>query len=330
MIDLTSYTTFGLPARAAELVEIQSVEELAALGERIRRERMPYYILGRGANVIFRGDFPGLVIRYADASLRVEEHDDYVVLVASAAQDWCAFVETASQLGWGVECLAGIPGTVGAAPIQNIGAYGAEVKDTIRCVRSYDLLEGGLRERSVAELEFGYRDSLFKHALGQRELIYEVEFRLERRCFHAERLLRLGYSEGELEGLTPLRVCERVLRIRGEKLPDVARIGSAGSFFKNPVVPRELADGLLEVYPGMPTYPAGDGLVKLSAAWLLDTDGWKGRRVGGAGVWHLQPLVLVNHGGATVEGVLALAEEIRASVRARFGVELEREVNVVG
>ncbi|PID90430.1 MAG: UDP-N-acetylenolpyruvoylglucosamine reductase [Bacteroidetes bacterium] len=330
MIDLTSYTTFGLPARTKELVKIQSVEELTSLHERLRSEQPPYYILGHGANVIFRGDFPGLVIRFAGEYLSIEDHGDHTILVASAAYDWCDFVETACYQGWGLECLAGIPGTVGAAPIQNIGAYGAEVKDTLRCVRSYDLLEGTFHERGPEELEFGYRDSLFKHTLRQRELIYEVEFRVEHSCLDRGRFLRLGYQENELHGLSPLRIYDRVLKIRGEKLPDVEQIGSAGSFFKNPVVPTELAEGLLEMYPSMPTYPAEDGHVKLSAAWLLDTDGWKGHRKGDAGVWHLQPLVLINHGKASVEEVLALSEAIQTSVRQHFGIELEREVNLVG
>ncbi len=329
MVDLRAYTTLNVYTRAEELVELKSVEELPAMHERIRAEKLGYYILGRGANVIFRFEFHGTVIRYVNETIRVEDRGDHTVLVAAGGCDWCEFVRKACEHGWGMECLAGIPGTVGASPVQNIGAYGQEVKDTIVGVRSYDLQDGTFHERRPEELEFGYRDSLFKHTLGQRELIYEVEFRVEHDCGDREPYKRLGYGDGELAGLTPMQIHDRVLEIRAEKLPDIAEVGSVGSIFKNPVVSAEKAEELLAEYPDMPTYPVGDGQVKLSAAWLIDREGWKGYRIEDVGVWPKQPLVIVNYGTGSGEGILVIARSIQWSIRDRFGVLLEREVNVV-
>lgn len=331
MVDIREKNTFGVPAWARDYVEVDSLDAMRALRERLAVTGEEYYILGRGANVLFVEPYPGVVVHPVGRALVVAEHSAGVLVRAGAGWDWDEFVgEMAARGLWGLECLSGIPGTVGAAPVQNIGAYGAEVGDCLFVVRSFDMQSGQLRERPVGELELGYRDSLFKHTLRGAEIIYEVEFLLQRECPASNRFARLGLAEAEAVDCTPSAIRARVLDIRRGKLPVVGEVGSAGSFFKNPEVDAECSVRLAAEFPGMPVYPGTRGRVKLSAGWLIDYCGWKGFREGDAGVWPQQALVLVNYGRATGEEIVGLCERIRQDVLDRTGVLLEPEVNIVG
>jgi len=290
-------------------------------------------VLGEGSNVLFAADFPGLVLRPSFRDVRVLADDGATVRVrAEAGADWDAFVDWTLARGLsGLENLALIPGLVGAAPIQNIGAYGVEAAETIEAVEAWD------RERGRAVLierrhcDFGYRDSVFKSA-PDRWIVTAVEFRLPKTA--APRLDYAGVRE-ELAAVgaaepTPRQVAEAVRRLRRRKLPDPASIGNAGSFFKNPVVDDALAGGLLAEHPGLPAHRTPEGGHKLSAAWLIERCGWRGHREGDAGISAQHALVLVNHGRASGEQLLALARRVAASVEQRYGVRLEPEPRIVG
>ncbi|HVI59738.1 MAG TPA: UDP-N-acetylmuramate dehydrogenase [Luteimonas sp.] len=347
--DLTPRNTFGVAARAPLLVEVDAVAALPRLfAEGVLDPADPaLLVLGGGSNLLFAGDAPGPVLALAARGLSIIDGDgDAAIIRAEAGAPWHGFVMHALSLGLcGLENLALIPGTVGAAPIQNIGAYGVEAGDRIHAVEAFDRGSGAIRRLSQDECAFAYRDSLFKRQ-ADRFVVTAVEFALAR----APRL-HLDYAGiGEelaamgIAAPRPLDVAEAVCRIRCRKLPDPAVVGNAGSFFKNPIVPAAQAGALREAHPGLPVFPAapfpadaaahGDAghsaRRKLSAAWLIDACGWKGHRDGDAGVSPEHALVLVNHGGATGAQLLNLARRIAASVHERFGVMLEPEPRIVG
>ena len=252
------------------------------------------------------------------------------IVEAEAGEPWHPFVQEMLARGLsGVENLSLIPGTVGAAPMQNIGAYGVELKDVFHSLVALDRENGELREFSLADCAFGYRDSVFKHQTG-RWLILRVRFKLS----FAARLhldygpVRQRLQEQGINEPTPMHVSRAICEIRSEKLPDPAVLGNAGSFFKNPVVPAELAERIKQTHPGLVAYPQPDGQVKLAAGWLIEQAGWKGFREGDAGVHALQSLVLVNYGSATGRELLTLAQRIQADILERFGVTLEMEPNL--
>jgi UDP-N-acetylmuramate dehydrogenase len=293
----------------------------------------PVLVLGEGSNVLFAADFPGLVLHPAFAGVQLLDDDGVTVRVrAEAGVGWDTFVDWTLARGLGgLENLALIPGLVGAAPIQNIGAYGVEVAESIDCVEVWEQQARRTRRLARADCAFGYRDSIFRRNPG-RWIVTAVEFRLSRTA-----PLRLDYS-GVLEELaamdvtvaTAQRVAEAVRRLRRRKLPDPAVIGNAGSFFKNPVVDASLAVRLRGTHPDAPVFPAGPALAKLSAAWLIERCGWRGCRSGDAGIAAQHALVLVNHGHASGAELLALARRVAESVRERFGVQLEPEPRIVG
>lgn len=330
---LASLHTFAMPATARWLATATTVAGLREILADPRGRGLPRLILGGGSNLLFRGDFPGLVIRIALAGVEVEElGDDGVRVTAGAGENWHGLVAATVGAGvYGLENLALIPGTVGAAPIQNIGAYGVEAGEFIEAVEVLDAGSGETRWIAAADCRFAYRHSLFKEAVGRDLIVTRVRFRLSRRPAP-----RLGYAElaRELEGAgvapTPEAVLAAVVAIRRRKLPDPAEIGNAGSFFKNPLVDAAVFAELAAREPGVVGYPQPDGRVKVAAGWLIDRCGWKGRSVGRAGVYERQALVLVNRGGASGAEIWALAEAIRADVRRRFGVELEPEPVVIG
>jgi UDP-N-acetylmuramate dehydrogenase len=336
---LAALNTFGIAATARSLWRIEHIDEVAPLVARLRADgeiddaaRRPL-VLGGGSNLLIAGDLTQPVLQVAIAGRRVCDADDTSVIVeAGAGESWDALVRwTLAQHAWGLENLALIPGTVGASPIQNIGAYGVELRDRFDSLDAVDLLTGTMRRFDAAECAFAYRDSVFKQADGGRWMVVSVRLRLQRRP-----VLSLDYGEirdelsraGVLDP-TPVAVADAVTAIRRRKLPDPAVLGNAGSFFKNPVVPPAQADALRRREPGLPAWPVGDQ-VKLSAAWMIDCCGWKGFRDGDAGVHAAHALVLVNHGSATGAQVLALARRVRDSVEARFGVRLQAEPVVVG
>ena len=321
--------TFGIAARARQLVDIVDAGQLAAILADPALAALPRLVLGGGSNLLFTRDFDGLVLRMAILGKEIVGKADGCTLVrAGAGENWHGFVQWTLQQGLGgMENLSLIPGTVGASPIQNIGAYGAEIKDTFHSLTAFDSATGSLRAMSAPDCRFGYRDSIFKHPQGAGLIIVDVTFALPdawqpntRYAELANALLDAGFGNP-----TPRQVSDTVVAIRRRKLPDPAVIGNAGSFFKNPLVPGAHCAALLAQFPLLVHHRQPDGTEKLAAGWLIDQCGWKGRQLGAAGVYPKQALVLVNNGGATGAEVVALAAAIRADVMARYGVQLEAE-----
>lgn len=331
-VQLAPFNTFGVAATAEHFVQVHSDAELVEALALATERGWPVQVIGGGSNLLLSADVPGLVVRMASLGKRiVREEAGQVLVEACAGEPWHPFVQWSLAQGLvGLENLSLIPGTVGAAPMQNVGAYGVEVKDVFASLAALDRHSGEVHELAGEACAFGYRDSVFKQQPG-RWVILRVRFALARQApLHLdygpirERLALLG-----IEQPTALDVSQAICAIRQEKLPDPAVLGNAGSFFKNPVVPAAQAEALKARYPGLPSYPAGPGQAKLAAGWLIDQAGWRGHRDGAVGVHVHQALVLVNHGGGTGQQVLALAQRIQASVQARFGVSLEMEPNLL-
>jgi UDP-N-acetylmuramate dehydrogenase len=326
---LQHLNTFGIAALARQYLDITSLDQLAAVFADPALSALPRLVLGGGSNLLFTRDFDGLVLRMANLGKAIAGHEHGCTLVrAAAGENWHAFVTwTLAQGLGGLENLSLIPGTVGASPIQNIGAYGAEIRDTFHALTVFDTASGTTRTMTAEDCRFGYRDSIFKHADGAGLIIIDVTFALpdawQPNIRYAE--LANALSAAELLHPTPQQVSDTVVAIRQRKLPDPAVIGNAGSFFKNPVVSGTQCAALLEQFPDLVHHAQPDGTEKLAAGWLIDQCGWKGRSLGAAGVYPKQALVLVNNGGATGAEVVALAEAIRADVMQRYGVLLEAE-----
>ncbi len=330
-VSLLPYNTFGLDAHAAHFVEVQTVEELQTA---LQTALHPVLILGGGSNILFAHDAPGLVIKNSICGIEaVHRSDQEVHLKVGGGENWHQFVlyAVAQDLG-GVENLSLIPGTVGASPVQNIGAYGVELKDVFVELEAIELTTGQLHIFSAADCQFGYRDSIFKRHAKGRYCITSVTFALSRRVHR----LRLGYgdlqrtlAEQGIAQPTIADVSRAVIQIRSSKLPDPAVIGNCGSFFKNPETGREVLEQIQVTHPQAPHFDLPDGRVKIPAGWLIEQCGWKGKRVGNTGCYEKQALVLVNYGGATGAEVQALAQAIIQSVEDKFGVRLEAEVNIM-
>lgn len=325
---LQPFNTFGVAVSARWYAEASSDAEVREALDAACARDAELFVIGGGSNLLLTGDLDAFVLRMVSRGRRLLGEDGGRVLVeAEAGEPWHPFVRWALEQGLaGLENLSLIPGTVGAAPVQNIGAYGVELKDVLHSVVALDRTSGELREFLADECAFAYRDSRFKHESG-RWLILRVRFALRR-----EAVLHLDYgpvrqrlAEQGIASPTPLDVSRAICAIRAEKLPDPQVLGNAGSFFKNPLVAEAQATRLRERWPGLVAYPAGSGQVKLAAGWLIEQAGWKGYRDGDAGVHSLQALVLVNHGAASGAQLLDLARRIQADVRQRFGVELEIE-----
>lgn len=329
-VSLKPYNTFGMDVAAAHFCQLDNLAQLPSLLADAYYRQGPVLWLGGGSNLLLTRDYPGLVIRVALRGIRLlEDNGDQLLVEAAAGENWHDFVRHCLQQGWyGLENLSLIPGTVGACPVQNIGAYGVEVKDRIAQVVCADLHANATPVvLDNAECGFAYRDSIFKHEAGGRLLVTAVRFRLSR-----QPQLKTAYGdiqqELEQRGIsqpTPLDVSNVVMAIRASKLPNPAELGNAGSFFKNPVIAQAQADELLQRFPTLPHYPAGPGKVKLAAGWLIDQAGLKGYRQGDAAVHARQALVLVNHGTASGSQMWALARHVQDAVRQRYGVELEAE-----
>lgn len=331
--DLTPLNTFHIAARAAWLGRFRTVEDLRNLLSKPEIQRLPLLVLGGGSNVLFTRDWPGLVLLNEIKGMAVlEETNDHVIVRSGAGEIWHEFVMHCVDRGWGgIENLSLIPGRVGAAPMQNIGAYGVEVKDTFHHLEALRLSDGAVVRFTGPECAFGYRESFFKHGGKGQYIILNVAFKLAK---HPRLDTHYGSIRAELEqrGITSptIRdVSDAVIAIRRSKLPDPAVLGNAGSFFKNPVVGADQAARILAAHPDAAHYPAGEGLVKFAAGWLIEKAGWKGFREGDSGVHKHQALVLVNYGGATGPAIHHLSTRILESVQEQFGVELEREVNIV-
>lgn len=328
-ISLRTRNSFGVDQQAARLVEFETPEDLRTLFAAGIPEK--WTVLAGGNNILFTRDYDGVLLTPVARGITLLSDDgDEVRVRADAGVEWDDLVEWAVGRGlWGIENLSLIPGKAGAAPVQNIGAYGCEAKDAIRRVEMYCVETGAMLTLDAAHCGFGYRESVFKHDLKGRVIITAVEIALT----HTPRP-RLGYGDVEREvesrgGATLRNIREAICAIRRAKLPDPAVLGNAGSFFKNPVVGAAAAERLLAEYPDMPHYPAPEGRVKLAAGWLIDRAGMKGRRKGAVGVHERQALVLVNHGGATGGEVIAFAHEVQERVRGKFGIEIDTEVNIL-
>ena len=328
-ISLRTRNSFGVDQQAARLVEFETPEDLRTLFAAGIPEK--WTVLAGGNNILFTRDYDGVLLTPVARGITLLSDDgDEVRVRADAGVEWDDLVEWAVGRGlWGIENLSLIPGKAGAAPVQNIGAYGCEAKDAIRRVEMYCIETGAMLTLDAAHCGFGYRESVFKHDLKGRVIITAVEIALT----HTPRP-RLGYGDVEREveargGATLRNIREAICAIRRAKLPDPAVLGNAGSFFKNPVVGAAAAERLLAEYPDMPHYPAPEGRVKLAAGWLIDRAGMKGRRKGAVGVHERQALVLVNHGGATGGEVIAFAHEVQEQVREKFGIEIDTEVNIL-
>jgi UDP-N-acetylmuramate dehydrogenase len=330
-ISLAPFNTFGIAVRARRFVRVESIDALHALRDEPAWSSGPRLVLGSGSNVLFTRDFDGLVVQMATRGIEHLGIDGDAHLVAAAAgENWDGFVRTTVARGWpGLENLALIPGSVGAAPVQNIGAYGLELASRFAWLEAMDLDDGRSVRMDAAACAFGYRDSAFKHALRERLVITRVVFRLPVQwtalADYADVRARLAALA--IGRPTAQQIVDVVTAIRREKLPDPAILGNAGSFFKNPVVSVERFDALRSGEPDLVGHADGEGRIKLAAGWLIDRCGWRGRSLpnGRAAVHDRQALVLVNRGGATGADVLALATAVQASVAQRFGIDLETE-----
>jgi len=332
-VSLKPYNTFGLPAVARTLVRIASDADVRKVVDDPVLGVSPKFVLGGGSNIILTRDMPQVVLKVEVMGKRlVEERPDAWIVEAGAGENWHELVAwTLGQDHPGLENLALIPGTVGAAPVQNIGAYGVELKDRFESLDAVDLVTGRSVTLRAPICAFGYRDSAFKHSLAGRSVITRVRFRLPRpwRAVTGYVDVQRKMVETGVDAPTPGQVFDWVCAIRRAKLPDPAAVGNAGSFFKNPVVTPEQCRDIIGRDPEIVHYPLPDGTVKLAAGWMIDACGWKGKSVGQAGVYEKQALVLVNRGAAIGSEVMTLARAIQESVYGRFGIRLEPEPVVV-
>ncbi len=329
-ISLKPYNTFGIDVKASYYARANTVEKILYAINFASYNKLPIFVLGGGSNILFTRNIEGVVINPAIQGVQLQTDDEqYYVFRVGAGVVWDKFVEFAAEnnLG-GIENLSHIPGLIGASPIQNIGAYGVEVKDTIVKVEAIEVSSRKLIEFNASECRFGYRDSIFKQELKGKVIITHVWFRLSR---NPSFILNYGNLAEEVEKLgevTVQNVRKAVINIRKSKLPDPAELGNAGSFFKNPVVDADKYNALKSEHPDLNGFQVSESFYKIPAGWLIEKAGWKGKQVGRCGVHHKQALVLVNHGGATGTEILELSSSIQKSVKELFGIELEREVNV--
>ncbi len=330
---LQKHNTFGIKATSKYYFEFTETEDLAGfLATNKDWQNWPILILGEGSNLLFVNDFPGLIINPNIPGITtVHEDRNNVWLEVGAGVVWDDLVEFSVIHRWGgIENLSLIPGKVGAAAVQNIGAYGMEIQNRIESVTGFDLETQTEYTYDAIDCQYAYRDSIFKNQLKNRFVITSVAFKLDK---FPEFFLNYGDLRTEVEklgGVNLRNIRQAVIHVRESKLPDPSVIGNAGSFFKNPIVNASVAEELLINFPALPHYPPTEVKTKLAAGWLIEQCGWKGYRSGDAGVHEKQALVLVNYGYATGREIYDLSEEIKQSVQEKFGVELEREVNVIG
>ena len=332
-ISLQPFNTFGLAESARFFARVESLNELKEILLMIRDNDLKYMILGGGSNILLTEKFEGIVVLNELKGISVvEETENHVFVKAEAGESWHDFVLYCIENNYaGIENMSLIPGSVGAAPMQNIGAYGVEIKDVFYELEAIHVETGETRTFSAKECAFGYRESVFKRSLKGQYIILSVTLKLNKK---PEFKTSYGAITAELEAmgietLSIKAISDAVINIRKSKLPDPAEIGNSGSFFKNPVLPTEIVEKIKIKYHAIASYPAGDGLTKVAAGWLIEQAGWKGKTLGNYGVHKNQALVLVNYGGATGKEIFELSTAIISSVQEQFGIELEREVNVV-
>lgn len=328
-ISLKPFNTFGVPSSARNVIPVNSPEQLLEAWQQALRSDTPVLILGEGSNVLFTEDYDGIVILNRIMGITCSDSDDAWHLHVGAGENWHGLVEYSLKKGMhGLENLALIPGCVGSSPIQNIGAYGVELKQVCEYVDCIELETGKITRLDAQKCRFGYRDSIFKHEYQDRYAITAVGLRLAKvwqPVLTYGDLVRLNSGD-----VTPQAVFDAVCHMRTSKLPDPKVYGNAGSFFKNPVIDAQCAAELLKAYPEAPHYPQTDGMIKLAAGWLIDQCELKGYRCGGAAVHRNQALVLVNEDNAVSEDVVDLARHVRQCVGQKFNVWLEPEVRFIG
>ena len=330
---LKAYNTFGVSAQARYFATFQTIEELRELLQNSTVRNNQRLILGGGSNMLFTRNFDGIVLKNELTGIEKISEDEHHYFVKSAAGEvWHQLVMHCINANYaGIENLALIPGCVGASPMQNIGAYGVEIKDVFHSLEAINIADGSLRVFSVDECKFGYRESVFKREEKDRWVIVSVTFRLNKRA-----VLHTSYGAIEeeldkmhLDNVTIKDVAKAVIQIRSSKLPDPKKIGNAGSFFKNPVVPMAVYRTIQEHHNNAPCFPIDENHVKVPAGWLIERAGWKGKNLGNYGVHDKQALVLVNYGGATGNQIYDLSTSIIEDIKQKFGIELEREVNII-
>jgi UDP-N-acetylmuramate dehydrogenase len=331
--DLTDFNTMGVSARASFFVEVCTIGELREAIEFAKEKDLNVLVLGGGSNMLFTKDYDGIVLHISLLGMSFSAINNGVQVKVAAGENWHNFVLTCVNKGFGgIENLSLIPGSVGAAPIQNIGAYGVELKDVFVRLEALLLSSGKIKIFDKTECNFGYRDSIFKKELRGEAIITSITLNLttESKVNTSYKALSESLDANGISNPTIKDISDTVIEIRKSKLPDPVEIGNTGSFFKNPVISSTHFDQLKTNYPGIPCYPVTERQVKVPAGWLIEKDGWKGKRVGDAGVHEKQALVLVNHGNATGEEIWNLASQIRLSIQKKFKITLTPEVNVIG
>ena len=331
-VSLQPHNTFGIETKARFMAKVKSIDDILSVLRDESVNQLPRLILGGGSNILLTQDFDGLVILNQLTGISLIEEDENSVLVeVGAGEVWHDLVMHCVKNGWGgIENLSLIPGSVGAAPMQNIGAYGVEIKDIFQQLTALNLKTFESRIFTNQECEFGYRESVFKRALKGQFMILLVQLKLSKNS-----ILNTSYgaietelASREINNPTIADVSQAVINIRQSKLPDPKNLGNAGSFFKNPVIEKTMFEKLQNKFPSIPNYPAPNG-IKLAAGWLVEQCGWKGKRIGNCGSHKDQALVLVNYGDSNGSEIFDLSEQIMQSVLDKFGIQLEREVNVV-
>lgn len=331
-VSLKSFNTFGIEAKSARFVAFKSTNELCEALDQLKSDE-PLLVLGGGSNILLTKDFEGLVLKNELRGIElIREDDEHIWVKSMAGESWHHFVLNCIENNWaGVENLSLIPGTVGAAPMQNIGAYGIEIKDVFESLEAIEIESQKTKTFTSEECAFGYRESVFKTNFKGKYIITSVTFKLKKKpefntSYGAiqETLDAMGVKELSIKA-----VSDAVIQIRQSKLPDPAKIGNSGSFFKNPTIDNIDYEGLKAEYPNIPGYQQPENKIKVPAAWLIEQAGWKGKTFGEIGVHKNQPLVLVNYGKGKGEDIRNLAFEIQASVASKFGIELTPEVNII-
>ncbi|MFA7290041.1 MAG: UDP-N-acetylmuramate dehydrogenase [Melioribacteraceae bacterium] len=326
---LKELNTFKIDVKSKYFIEIEKETDLKEIVKKYHSKGEKILLLGGGSNILFTKDFDGLVIHLNSKGIEIaSENDDNVVLNCKTGEKWDDVVQYAVNNDYyGIENLSLIPGTIGASPIQNIGAYGAELKDVFDSLEGFFIDDLAEKRFSLNESEFGYRDSIFKRELKDKFIITSVKLRLSK-----EKNFKLNYRD--LSDLNKLRknitlkkVREHIIKVRESKLPNPDKLGNAGSFFKNPEISQYQLKNLSTQHYGMPYFKSSDGKIKLPAGWLIEQCGWKGKREGDVASYHRQALIIINYGNATSQSILKFTQEIKDSVISKFGIELEQEVN---
>lgn len=332
-VQLKPYNTFGIEATAKYFVEVSSIEQLKEILQNPDYQPIKRLVLGGGSNMLLTKDFDGLVIKMSIKGMEVvKETEENIWIKAGAGVVWHDLVmHCVDQNYAGIENLSLIPGTVGAAPMQNIGAYGIEIKEVFEELEALEIETGEIRTFDKATCNFGYRESIFKHEAKDKYIILNVTFKLSKNpTFHLEYgAIRDTLAEMGVLELGIRAISDAVIHIRQSKLPNPAEIGNAGSFFKNPEIPNTQFEALKAQFPTIPSYPVNETTTKVPAGWLIEQAGWKGQRFGNVGVHAKQALVLVNYGGGKGEEIKDLSQKIQASVKEKFGIQLSAEVNFI-